>query len=240
MVRILICDDEQIEMLNNKDKLGLLLSKLGVESRIQCYSSTIDISAEVIKGTDVAILDIDFSNEGATGIELAKKMQSINKWIAIIFLTGHSEYVLDAFRLQVFGYLEKPVNDLHLELIMKKVLVYQKGINFAAQTYEFFYERKKVTIRQNNIIYIEKINRKIRIATRQFDYEINGTINEVESNLMDDTFLKINSGTLVNLHYVSKIVDYNMYITDELHFRIARNRLNEVKERYFLFTNSMK
>lgn len=240
MVRILICDDEQIEMLNNKEKLDVLLSKLGVVCSIQCYSSARDISSEVIKGTDVAILDIDLNDEEETGIELARKMQNINHWIAIIFVTGHSEYALDAFRLQVFGYLEKPVNDLHLELIMKKVLVYKKGINFAAQTYEFFHERKKVTIRQSNIIYIEKINRKIRIATRQFDYEINGTINEVESKLMEDTFLKINSGTLVNLHFVSKIIDYNIYITDELHFRIARNRLNEVKERYFGFTNRMK
>lgn len=236
MVRILICDDEQIVLQNNKDNLEIVLSKIGVESSIRCFSDTHDISDEVIKGTDVAILDIDFNDNSTTGIQLARKLQSINQWIAIIFITGHSEYALDAFRLQVFGYLEKPVNTMHLELILKKVLVYLKGINFAAQTFEFFYERKKVTIRQNNIIYIEKVNRKIRIATRQFDYEINGTINEMESNLMD-AFLKINSGTLVNLHYVTKIVDYNMYITDELHFRIARNRLNEVKEKYFSFTN---
>lgn len=238
MVRILICDDEQSVLRHNENKLDVLLSKLGVERSIRCYSNTNDISNEVIKATDVAILDIDFNDDNITGIQLAREFQSINKWIAIIFITGHSEYALDAFRLQVFGYLEKPINELHLELIMKKVLIYLKGIKFESSTFEFLYGRKKVTIRQSNIIYIERVNRKIRIATRQFDYEINGKISDVESSLME-AFLKINSGTLVNLHYVTRIVDYNMYLKDELHFRIARGRLNEVKEKYSSFTNTI-
>ncbi|SES65630.1 LytR/AlgR family response regulator transcription factor [[Clostridium] polysaccharolyticum] len=238
MIRIIVCDDEQSVLQSNQNKLNTLLSKLGIKRNIQCYTNVKNISYGAIKTADIAILDIDFNDNDVTGIQLAKRFQSINKWIAIIFITGHSEYALDAFRLQVFGYLEKPVNELHLERIIKKVLVYLKGIKYETSTFEFLYERKKVTLRQNNIIYVERVNRKIRIVTKQCDYSINGKVSDVENSLMEN-FLKINSGTLVNLHYVTKIEDCNMYLTDELSFRIARSRLNDVKEKYFSFLDTI-
>ena len=56
---------------------------------------------------DLAILDIDMP--GMNGIELAAAIKE--KWpeTAILFLTGYSEYALDAFKVRASGYLLKPV-----------------------------------------------------------------------------------------------------------------------------------
>ena len=56
---------------------------------------------------DVALLDIDMP--GMSGMELAAIIRE--KWpdMAIIFLTGYSQYALDAFEMHASGYLLKPV-----------------------------------------------------------------------------------------------------------------------------------
>ena len=56
---------------------------------------------------DIAFLDIEM--RGTNGIELAKKMKLINPKINIIFTTGYSDYMGDAFSLHASGYIMKPV-----------------------------------------------------------------------------------------------------------------------------------
>ncbi|MBQ6609924.1 MAG: response regulator [Oscillospiraceae bacterium] len=57
---------------------------------------------------DIALLDIDMP--GMNGLELARRIRDMHPDTAIIFLTGYSEYALDAFQLHASGYLMKPIN----------------------------------------------------------------------------------------------------------------------------------
>ena len=57
---------------------------------------------------DLALLDIDMPE--INGIQLAAKIKS--KWpeTAIVFITGYSQYAVDAFAVRAVGYLMKPVS----------------------------------------------------------------------------------------------------------------------------------
>ena len=57
---------------------------------------------------DIALLDIDMP--GMNGLELARRIRDMHPDTAVIFLTGYSEYALDAFQLHASGYLMKPIN----------------------------------------------------------------------------------------------------------------------------------
>ena len=57
---------------------------------------------------DIALLDIDMP--GMNGLELAARIRDMHPDTAIIFLTGYSEYALEAFQLHASGYLMKPIN----------------------------------------------------------------------------------------------------------------------------------
>ena len=58
---------------------------------------------------DVACLDIEMRLMG--GIELACELQKINPSINIIFVTGYSEYMKEAFDIYASGYIMKPVTE---------------------------------------------------------------------------------------------------------------------------------
>lgn len=55
---------------------------------------------------EIAFLDIKM--RGMTGLELARRLKDVRGDINIIFVTGYSEYTMDAFRLYASDYLLKP------------------------------------------------------------------------------------------------------------------------------------
>ena len=57
---------------------------------------------------DIALLDINMPE--MTGLALAERIREIDPATSIVFLTGHSEFAVDAFSLHASGYLMKPVN----------------------------------------------------------------------------------------------------------------------------------
>lgn len=68
-------------------------------------------------GCDIAFLDIRM--RGMTGLELAGQIKDICGDINIIFVTGYSEYTLDAFRLYASDYLLKPATPEAVERAME-------------------------------------------------------------------------------------------------------------------------
>lgn len=61
---------------------------------------------------DIVILDINLPD--MDGITLAAKIKDCRPDVSIIFLTGYSEYAVDAFGLHASGYLLKPVSEQRL------------------------------------------------------------------------------------------------------------------------------
>lgn len=57
---------------------------------------------------DLAILDIDMPV--MNGLELAARTKEVSPDTSVIFLTGYSQYAVDAFSMHVSGYLLKPVS----------------------------------------------------------------------------------------------------------------------------------
>ncbi len=55
---------------------------------------------------DVAFLDIDMAE--MSGLVLAKELKEINWQTNIVFVTGYSEYAVDAFDMAASGYILKP------------------------------------------------------------------------------------------------------------------------------------
>ena len=63
----------------------------------------------------VAFLDIQLEDPNRNGLWLAKKLKDMQPHIHIIFVTGFSEYAVEAFSLHATGYLLKPIQKEHLK-----------------------------------------------------------------------------------------------------------------------------
>lgn len=88
---------------------------------------------------DIAFLDIKMG--GLTGLALAEKCKGLCPTVNIIFVTGYSQYTMDALRLHVSGYLIKPVRaeDLLTELEnLRHPLPWKTARRVRIQTFGYF------------------------------------------------------------------------------------------------------
>lgn len=106
----IVCVDDEILIVNLTVRL---CKELPDVDDVQGFNFA-EEALEYIKNnpTDVALLDIDMPK--ITGLELAAKIKEASPDTAIIFLTGYSEFAVDAFKLHASGYLLKPISKENL------------------------------------------------------------------------------------------------------------------------------
>ena len=110
-MRFLAVDDENIQLL----KLVDCIKEVAPDNEIVTFHNPLDVLSYAKENpAEVAFLDIEMP--GMSGVELAKRLKEINPSINIIFVTGYTEYALDAYSLHASGYLTKPVTSERIKL----------------------------------------------------------------------------------------------------------------------------
>ena len=103
-MKILLVDDEKISLENLADAVSS--AKPDAELHAFLHADEALSFAARVK-FDIAILDI--SMRDMDGIETAEKLREISPDINIIFATGYSEYMPEAFSMHASGYMMKPI-----------------------------------------------------------------------------------------------------------------------------------
>ena len=101
---IILVDDEPISLEINVP----MMRELAPGCEVYGFSdsgSTLAFAAD--KKIDIAFLDIDLFRE--SGLDLARDLSAVWPNVNIIFLTGHPEFMKEAFGLHVSGYVLKPM-----------------------------------------------------------------------------------------------------------------------------------
>ncbi|MGN1115124.1 MAG: response regulator [Candidatus Ornithomonoglobus sp.] len=109
-MRIMIVDDEKYALKH----LCSIVEQAAPGAEITCFDKYDNAVAEArLKNYDVAFLDIQMPEKD--GLSLAKELKYIYKDINIVFVTGYSQYALDALRLHCSGYVLKPAKKEDIE-----------------------------------------------------------------------------------------------------------------------------
>jgi len=123
MIQIVICDDEE----NSRAYLKQLVLKQRVLDEYAQDYEIVEFSSgtELLNASnefDILFLDIDLKEE-LTGMELARiiRNRSKEKQSIIIFISGYKEYVFDAFDVEAFHYLLKPIDNEKFTNVFEKV-----------------------------------------------------------------------------------------------------------------------
>ena len=104
-MNIICVDDEPLVL----DLTVGLCRDLPQQPTVMGFSKAGDALEWVERNTaDIALLDINMPD--MDGMTLAARIKEHSPFTAIIFLTGYSQYAVDAFALHASGYLLKPVS----------------------------------------------------------------------------------------------------------------------------------
>ena len=110
-MKFLAVDDENIQLL----KLVDAIKEVAPDNEVVTFHNPLEVlEYPEVASFDVAFLDIEMP--GMNGVELAKRLKEVNPSINIIFVTGYTEYALDAYSLHASGYLTKPITSERIKL----------------------------------------------------------------------------------------------------------------------------
>ncbi len=110
---ILVVDDERpaLEMLIGK------LEEVVPEAQIIGFRKETEL-LEYIENNDFDVVFLDIQLKNMSGIQVAEKIKEYKPQANIVFVTGYSEYMSEAFALHASGYVLKPPSS---EAVLKEL-----------------------------------------------------------------------------------------------------------------------
>ena len=102
-MKILIVDDEQLAL----NALYDTVKEVCPDADVHCFDNT----SAAVKSTDMLRYDVcflDIAMPGKNGLALSCELKNKLPDTNIVFVTGYSEYAVDAFSLNASGYILKP------------------------------------------------------------------------------------------------------------------------------------
>jgi two-component system LytT family response regulator len=162
---------------------------------------------------DLLLLDIQMP--GASGLEVAASLPRPRP--GIVFCTAFDQYAVDAFELEAIDYLLKPVNRTRLARAVDRLrrgekqpseealdrianAVHGSAIRLLARC-----GNRYRVIPQREIVYLSSSGGLTRLHTRERDYVLDPTLNDLETRLNPALFYRISRSALVNLDCVTEV-----------------------------------
>lgn len=193
--KIAVCDDEQIFVED-------IVSKL--QNREKQYQITCFCSGDELLGSsmDFDIIFLDIEMPGINGVETAFKLREMNYDGIIIFLTSHTEFMPEAFKVKAFRFLDKPIDSEKFDEALSEA---EKEI---LNTEHILIEdkSKSVYLKLTDIVYIEAYGDGTFIYDKNKNiYNTNKPLKYWKEKIGTDHFFQIHKSIIVSFLFISGI-----------------------------------
>lgn len=222
MIRVGICDDEQVfrDVLRNLTEN--YMEELNIEHQIEEYESGIEV-LESEEQINILLLDIEMDE--ISGIDLKDMLQRYPD-IRILFVSSHTEDMSLAFGKNVYGFLEKPVEEERFRKYMgrmvedseEKECVLIKTVN------------GDVVVEIEEIMYCKAAKKYsyVRLAENEIFCEL--SIMQLEEELKWKYFYRCHRSYLVNLRNIHRVSEDVEMVNGEK-IPVVRNKRRELREK---------
>lgn len=198
-MRVLIVDDEAPA---RSELRHLLSAHVGVEVAGEAANAREALALAGATDYDAVFLDIEMP--GLTGLDAAQLVRERADPPAVVFVTAHSEYAVDAFAVEAFDYLLKPIDPERLARVVERLAELSRG---AVDTRKIPVVGGGGTelIDQEQVHYVQAEGDYSRVHTFDRSYLATSSLRELEAALPSDRFVRIHRSYLVNLAKVASV-----------------------------------
>lgn len=228
---ICVCDDDEIAVGMIAGAVEGSLKKRGVFANITtCRNADMLREATRTKVFDLILLDIDLS--GDDGIGIAARLRESRDSTDIIFVSGCENRVFESLKVEPIGFVRK--NSFMKDLGTYMDVFLRRYAARDGMTVTVTHNKSILRLAVDDIIYIEGALKKQRISVKGGgEYTLSSSMKQAERDLGPFGFIRIHSGFLVNYRYIKLIGERDVVLNDGRRLPVSRNRVKEVRERYF-------
>lgn len=119
MLSIAVCDDEVMECCNIAEKIKKILKEMKISCMIRQFYSGYELIQSSEK-FDIIFLDIIMYDLNGMRIAQIFREKAFHK--IIIFISSSRKYVFEAYDVEAFQYLLKPIDEKKLKRVLQKAV----------------------------------------------------------------------------------------------------------------------
>ncbi len=226
MLLIAVCDDIPLECADIAKQIETILKQSNADFIIKKFFGGLEL-IQSRESFDIIFLDIKMPN--INGMELAKQIRKQGRQSLIIFITSASEYVFDAFDVEAFQYLLKPIQTDKLKNVLEKATKkMQIDANIDFLMISANRQIQKVFLK--DILYIESIGRIAKIHCNNGTLETYEQIGILEDKLSDKFFFRCHKCFLVNLNFVDAFNKTEVRLENGEKIMLAKRRYEDFQK----------
>ena len=234
-MKIAICDDEE----KTREYIMSLIKKQFPNAKISCFTA----AEEMIAGRgffDICFLDIEMGS--VSGIELAKRIRkeqgNSGKRSIIIFVTAFREYMEDAFDVNAFHYLVKPIKEKKFDEVFQRAVKEVVTGDERREKYIIVKDgesKRKLLLRE--IQYIESSDRKVVFHMDNGLTETYARMYDLENEL-GDLFFRTHRCYIVNLEKVTAYSANSIHVLNGDSVMLAKKKYTDFVKTYLRYAKN--
>lgn len=219
MFSIAVCDDELLECLNISAKIRTIMEELGVPCMIRQFYG----GEKLLKCAEqFDIIFLDILMDGMDGMETARKCRELAFEKMLVFLSSSRRYVFDAYDVEAFHYLVKPVEDEKLKLVLKRAA---EKARQSCQSYMVVSrkgQRRKLFL--DSILYFEIRGRQVDVHGKHEIFTYYEQMGVLERQLQGKGFFRCHKSYVINLRHVEVYTRQEAILDNGERIAIAKRR----------------
>lgn len=247
-MKIAVVEDDSIHAAMTVRLLEEWLEGSDIKSEISVFSSAESYLFEWENNKVWDVLFIDIQMPGINGIELARSIRKENKKVALVFVTGITDYMQEGYEVEALHYLVKPVDSTKIAYCMERVAevfksaVKNKAVLIEAEDITGGREGGRVILRLSpeDVFFMEASAHNTEIHTRDKLYRIREGISVTRKRFAQDMFVLCHRSFIVNLMYVSGIGKDEVTLDDGRKVPMSKRCAGAVREAFIKFYGRMR
>lgn len=171
------------------------------EMKVPCFLRQFNSGEELLQAEEnFDIVFLDIMMDGLDGMKTAKRIRKKASCRLLVFISASREYVFDAYDVEAFWYLVKPVETGKLKQVLKKAVLKTEAASPDFILVNKGRQKQKIFLR--DILYFEIMGRLIDIHKTGGISDYYGKISILEEELREKGFFRCHKSYLVHLKYV--------------------------------------
>lgn len=227
-MNIALVDDVQMEM----ERIKIILKNYAATNSLNIEIDSFSSGEEFLSAYEpfrYSIVFMDIYMNGMSGVDVAKRLRTLDPNAILIFLTGSADHMPDAFRCHAFDYLQKPAKPKDLYRVMDDII--KKCTNLEGHL-TFSCNKTDYSIPYGDIIAVCAADHYLEITDKAGKvYKVRATFSSVSKQLIEDNrFLLIIRGTLVNMDYIVCFRDGSCHLKGNMQLPISLRNSKKLEQ----------